>query len=427
MSTTKRLAIVAAGTAAALALASCSSGVTTDSDPTAGSGTSDPTAGVGPITFASGKDLTGAMPQLIDMWNEAHPDQEVTFLELSASPDDQRTSFVQDFQAQSGTYDVIWGDVVWTSEFAARGWLEPLDADRVAGDDILPAAVETATYDGQVWAAPFMTNAGLLYYRSDLIDTPPTTWAELQEDCSIAVENDMECYAGQFAQYEGLTVNAAEAITSAGGAFLSEDGTSVAVDSPEAREGLQNLVDMFENGQIDTAAITFQEQESANAFLDGSTLFLRNWPYVYTAASEEGSAIAGKFDMTVLPGMDGPGSSSLGGINLGVSAFSENKQTAKDWVEWMQSDEAQRVLVSVMNQASVRTDLYTDPEMVEVSPYLPILEESLKNAVPRPRTPNYNAVSLAIQQNAYAALQGDLSVDEAITAMAADLELAIAE
>jgi multiple sugar transport system substrate-binding protein len=427
VSTTKRVAIVAAGTAAALALASCSSGVTTDSDPTAGSGTSDPTAGVGPITFASGKDLTGAMPQLIDMWNEAHPDQEVTFLELSASPDDQRTSFVQDFQAQSGTYDVIWGDVVWTSEFAARGWLEPLDADRVAGDDILPAAVETATYDGQVWAAPFMTNAGLLYYRSDLIDTPPTTWAELQEDCSIAVENDMECYAGQFAQYEGLTVNAAEAITSAGGAFLSEDGTSVAVDSPEAREGLQNLVDMFENGQIDTAAITFQEQESANAFLDGSTLFLRNWPYVYTAASEEGSAIAGKFDMTVLPGMDGPGSSSLGGINLGVSAFSENKQTAKDWVEWMQSDEAQRVLVSVMNQASVRTDLYTDPEMVEVSPYLPILEESLKNAVPRPRTPNYNAVSLAIQQNAYAALQGDLSVDEAITAMAADLELAIAE
>ena len=106
--------------------------------------------GVGPITFASGKDLTGAMPQLIEMWNEENPDQEVTFLELSASPDDQRTSFVQDFQAKSGNYDVVWGDVVWTSEFAAYGWLEELDADKVAGSDILPAAVASATYDDKI-------------------------------------------------------------------------------------------------------------------------------------------------------------------------------------------------------------------------------------------------------------------------------------
>lgn len=381
--------------------------------------------GIGPITFASGKDLTGAMPQLIEMWNEKNPDQEVTFLELSASPDDQRTSFVQDFQAKSGNYDVVWGDVVWTSEFAAYGWLEELDAGKVAGDDILPAAVESATYDGKVWAAPFMTNAGLLYYRSDLIDTPPTTWEELDAACEIAAANDMDCYAGQFAQYEGLTVNLAEAINSAGGSFLSEDGKSVAVDSPEAREGLQHLVDMFEDGGINAAGITYQEQESANAFLDGDAMFLRNWPYVYTAASEAGSAIAGKFGIAPLPGLDGPGVSSLGGINLGVSAFSKNKETAKAWVEWMQSEEAQRVLVSVMNQASVRGDLYTDPELVAVSPYLPTLQESLSTANPRPRTPNYNAVSLAIQENGYAALQGSMSVDEAITKMAADLEQAI--
>lgn len=154
-------------------------------------------------------------------------------------------------------------------------------------------------------------------------------------------------------------------------------------------------------------------------------MFLRNWPYVYTAANEAGSAIAGKFGITTLPGLEGTGVSSLGGINLGVSAFSKNKETAKAWVEWMQSEEAQRVLVSVMNQASVRSDLYTDPELVAVSPYLPTLQESLDNANPRPRTPNYNAVSLAIQENAYAALQGSMSVDEAITKMAADLEQAI--
>jgi multiple sugar transport system substrate-binding protein len=406
-------ASLAAMSLIALALTGCSSSA----------GQSD--SGVGPITFASGKDLTGAMPQLIDKWNKLHPDQKVTFIELSASPDDQRNSFVQDLQAKSGKYDVLWDDVVWTSEFAAHGWLEPLDSAKVGSSDILPAAVKSATYQGKMYGAPFMTNAGLLYYRSDLVKTPPTTWAELEADCAIAKQNDMSCYAGQFAQYEGLTVNVAEAINSAGGTFLSDDGTKVTVDSPEARAGLQHLVDMFKNGDIDKAAITYQEQESANAFLDGKALFLRNWPYVYSAASASDSKIAGKFGMAQLPGKDDLGVSSLGGINLGVSAYSKHKATAKAWVEWMQSEEAQKILVSVMNQASVRKDLYTDPDLVKVSPYLPTLQKQELTAVPRPQTPNYNAVSLAIQKNAYAALQGKVSVDDAIKQMAADLQQAI--
>ncbi len=401
-------------------LAGCSGPAATPSG-----GASTAGEGMGPITFASGKDLTGAMPQLIDMWNKDHPDQKVTFLELAASPDDQRNSFVQDFQAKSGKYDVIWKDVVWTSEFAARGWLEPLDEAKVGGPDILAAAKASATYEGKMYGAPFMTNAGLLYYRSDLVKTPPTTWAELEKDCAIAKANKIDCYAGQFAQYEGLTVNVAEAINSAGGSFLSPDGKTVAVDSPEARAGLQHLVDMFNNGDINKAAITYKEQESANAFLEGKLLFLRNWPYVYTAASAKDSKIKGKFEMAQLPGQNGVGVSSLGGINLAVSAYSKNKGTAKAWVEWMQSDEAQRVLVSVMNQASVRTALYTDPDMVKVSPYLPTLQKSELTAVPRPQTPNYNAVSLAIQKNTYDALQGRVSVDAAIKQMAADLQQAI--
>lgn len=401
-------------------LAGCSGPAATPSG-----GASTAAEGMGPITFASGKDLTGAMPQLIDLWNKNHPGQEVTFLELAASPDDQRNSFVQDFQAKSGKYDVVWMDVVWTSEFAARGWLEPMDEAKVGGPDILAAAKASATYDGKMYGAPFMTNAGLLYYRSDLVKTPPTTWADLEKDCAIAKANKIDCYAGQFAQYEGLTVNVAEAINSAGGSFLSPDGKTVAVDSPEARAGLQHLVDMFNNGDINKAAITYKEQESANAFLEGKLLFLRNWPYVYTAASAKDSKIKGKFEMAQLPGQNGVGVSSLGGINLAVSAYSKNKGTAKAWAEWMQSDEAQRVLVSVMNQASVRTALYTDPAMVKVSPYLPTLVKSELTAVPRPQTPNYNAVSLAIQKNAYDALQGRVSVDAAIKQMAADLQQAI--
>ena len=154
-------------------------------------------------------------------------------------------------------------------------------------------------------------------------------------------------------------------------------------------------------------------------------MFLRNWPYVYTSANEAGSAVKGKFAVAPLPGASGPGTSSLGGIDLVVSSFSKNKETAKDWIKFMQSEESQRSVVKDMNQASVRTALYDDPELVKLAPYLPTLKQSILTAQPRPNTPNYNAVSLAIQKNAYAALQRQASVDDAIKKMAADLQKAV--
>ena len=409
-----KVIVAALSASAALVATACSSGQGGSSN------------GVGPITFASGKDLTGAMPQLLAMWNKLHPDQKVTFIELSASPDDQRNAFVQDLQAKSDRYDVMWDDVVWTSEFAARGWLAPLSKAEVGGRDVLPAAAATATYNGTMYGAPFMTNAQLLYYRSDLVPNPPTTWAQMEDDCKIAAAHQMTCYAGgQFAQYEGLTVNVAEAIDSAGGSILSPDGKTVTVDSPQARAGLQHLVDLFHKGYVDSAAITYQETQSANAFVSGKALFLTNWPYVYTAGSAKGSAIAGKFKMAPIPGQSGPGVSSLGGIDLGVSAFSKHQKTAEDFVAWMQSPSSQKILVSVMNQASVLGSIYSDPTLLKVSPYLPTLKQALLSANPRPKTPNYNAVTLAIQQNGYAALQGKVSVDSAITHMASALKRAI--
>lgn len=426
-------AVLAMASTAALALSACSSPEQSPGNATTGASDSSAAAGLGedrgPITFASGKDFTAEMGNLIEKWNEGHPGEEVTLLELAASPDDQRTAFVQNFQAKSDAYDVLWSDVVWTSEFAAQGWIEPLDEERFASEDILPAALDTATYDGQLYGAPFITNGALLFYRTDLVETPPKTWDELFAACDAAkaTNPDMDCYAGQFAQYEGLTVNVSEVVNAAGGAFVGDSGSDVVVDSEESREGLQILVDAFENGYINPEAITYKEEESRRAFVEGRAIFLRNWPYVWTTATEAGAATEGKVGVSLLPGVDGPGTSTLGGINLVVSAFSDNKATAIDWIEFMQSEESQRFVVSAMNQASVRTALYDDPELVSVAPYLPVLKESILNAVPRPKTPYYNAVSLAIQSNAYEALQRAATVDEAISNMASSIEDAVSE
>jgi multiple sugar transport system substrate-binding protein len=381
----------------------------------------------GPITLAGGKDVTGKLHLLLDKWNQNHPNEKVALLELPESADEQRNSIVQNFQAKSSRYDVIKTDVVWTAEFAARGWVEPLEEGRFATDRILRTAADTAKYEGKLYAAPYTTNAGMLYYRSDLVRTPPATWAELVRLCNtVAKQNSLPCYAGQFAQYEGLTVNVSEAVNSAGGSFVEDGGKKVIVDSPQAREGLQFLVDGFAQGWIPKEAITYKEEESRRAFQQGRLLFLRNWSYVYNLANTDGpdSRIAGKFKAALLPGPKEAGSSTLGGFNLALSRFSAHKATAKDWMEFMQSEATQRFLLTDLSQSPVAASVYDDPQLQARIPYLATLKESILRARKRPQTANYNATTIAIQRHAYPALQGRKSVGQAITDMAEELKQA---
>jgi multiple sugar transport system substrate-binding protein len=414
------LAAGALAAAAALALSSCGG---SEPEEEGGGGAE----ARGPITYAQGKDTTGKLKPILDDWNTQHPNEKVTFLELPEAADEQRNAMVQNFQAKSDAYDVVAADVIWTAEFAAREWVVELDMAKYGGDTILQPAVETGKYEDKLYAAPFNSNAGFLYYRSDLVKTPPKTWAELISSCdTVAKPKGIGCYAGQFAQYEGLTVNASEAINSAGGDVLTDDGKTVAVDSPEAREGIQFLVDGFTKGYIPKEAITYQEEESRRAFQQGQLLYLRNWPYVYGLASTKGpdSKIVGKFSVAPIPGKDGVGASTLGGYNLAISAFSKNKATARDFITYLQSEEVQRRVLAEMSLPPVVLSLYDDPALQQQVPYLKTLKEALQAAEARPASPNYNEASLAVQKNAYAALQGQKTLDQAIQDMKTELERA---
>jgi multiple sugar transport system substrate-binding protein len=378
----------------------------------------------GPVTFAAGKDSTGKLRRVVDSWNEKHPDEKVTILELSVSADEQRISIAQNFQAGSSRYDVINADVAWTAEFAARGWLEPLEEERFAGPNILPAPKNSARFDGKLFGAPYATSAGMLFYRSDLIKSPPKSWAELKFLCqTISKQAGINCYAGQFAQYEGLTVNVSESIASAGGSLIDDGGKLVTADTAQARDGLRFLVEGFQQGWIPRAAITFKEEDGRRAFQQGRLLFLRNWPYVYNLANVSGpdSTIVGKFKVAALPGSNGAGRSIVGGKSLMLSKFSRHKASSKDWMEFMQSEETQ-----IEMEAPVLAKLYDDPALQQRLPVLPVLKEILMDAAIRPSTPNYHAVTLVIQKNAYAALQGRKTVDQAILDMADELRQAVA-
>src|SRR5574341_671955 len=358
--------------------------------------------GTGPITFAVGKDTTGYTAHLLESWNSGHPDQTVKLIELPESADAQRSAFVTNLSAKSAAYDVLGIDVVWTAEFAKSGWLAELDQSQLPLGQLLKPAVDTAMFDGKLWAAPWFTNAGLLYYRKDILDKagkkPPTTFAELQADCALAKQNNMACYGGQFAKYEGLTVNFSEAVQAAGGSIMSESGTKVDL-GPAAVQGLGFLANGFKSGIIPKAGITYMEENSRRDFMSGKLLFLRNWPYVFSLAStpDPANKVLGKFGVEPLPGFNGPGSSSLGGLNFAVSAYSKNQKTATDFIKF------------VLNRDEQKTG------------FLPTLKQGLLAAKPRPITPNYQEVTNAIQEEAYAAEQSQKSPDQAITDLTAKL------
>jgi multiple sugar transport system substrate-binding protein len=381
--------------------------------------------GRGPITYVQGKDNNNVVRPLIEKWNAAHPNEKVTFKEQTDQADQQHDDLVQHFQAKQSDYDVVSVDVVWTAEFAAKGWLQPLK-DKMAIDTtgMLEAPVESASYKGTLYAAPQDSDGGILYYRKDLVAEPPKTWDEMMSMCSIAKANNIGCFAGQYKQYEGLTVNAAEAINSAGGSVLDKDGKP-SLTTPQAEEGLNNLVEAYKSGNIPEEAITYQEEQGRRAFQEGKLLFHRNWPYIWSLISTEGSSVVkDKFGMAPLPGKDGPGASSLGGHSSAVSVYSKNKATALDFLKFVTDEEQQKFFANQGSKAPVLSSLYEDQELVAKLPYLTVLQTSIKNAVPRPVTPFYPAVTQAIQENAYAALKGEKPAKQALSDMQKSIESA---
>ena len=389
--------------------------------------------GTGPITVVTGKDNSNVWPEITKRWNAAYPKEKITVKQQSDQADQQLQDLEQHFQAKDSAYDVVTVDVVWSAEFAAKGWITPLEGQYALDtSQLLPATVKAATYNGKLYAAPYASDGGLLYYRTDLTKTPPTTWDDLIKQCQGKTTSGTitgpkpGCYAGQFAKYEGLTVNAAEAINAAGGNIVGPDGVTPQVDSQQAATGLDFLVNGFKQGYIPKEALGFQETQSLNAFQAGQLMFMRNWPYADAILAGKDSKVAGKFGIAPLPGPSGHGASSLGGHSLAIGAYSKYKATDLDFLKFIESDAVQRNNLNVGTLAPVTTSLYSDPALVKKFPYLPTLLQSIQTAVPRPVTPFYPGVTEAIETNAYAALQGQKTTKQALTDMQAAIKSATA-
>ncbi len=201
----------------------------------------------GDIEVWHGKDVSGNFAKQIKAFNDSHPNGKVTDHELPDNADQQRQQMIQNTQIKNPKMAVLSVDVVWTAEFAAKGYIEALPADQFPTTGFIPATVDSATYFNKLYAYPATSDGGLLYYRKDLLDKyglkPPTSFDEMKAACDKiqAGEKDSKlgCFAGQYNKYEGLTVNFDEAVHGAGGVIVGEDGKPN-VATPEATKGLSD-------------------------------------------------------------------------------------------------------------------------------------------------------------------------------------------
>jgi multiple sugar transport system substrate-binding protein len=415
--------VVAVAATVLLLAASCSA------DGPSSGGITPNTSGTGPITFAVGADDAQFFTKLIGPWNSAHPGEHVSIQLLPESANGQLAQLTASLQARLPTYDVIDMDVVWTAEFASAGWIIPLNSTTFPLGDFLRPAVDTAMYDGHLYAVPDYSNADLLYYRKDILAkaghvAPPRTWAQLEHEAeTIAPRYGVAGYASQFQQYEGLTVNFAAAVQSAGGSILSPNDTGVSVDSPMALKGLEFLVGGLRQGWITKSSLTFEEESSKDDFESGKLLFLNNWPFVWNDVSRPGpgNEVYGKVGVALLPGLHGPGSASLGGANLAVSAYSQHQRTAIAFIRYLTSEPEEEQMLDDSGFPPVWAGLYSDPAMIRRFPYLPVVKQAILTAQPRPPVTDYDQASLAISSDVYQALTFRESPRQALAEMSFQL------
>jgi len=367
---------------------------------------------------------------------EAHPDVEVRVIDTPDLATDRYGLYLQFFEARSSDIDVYQIDVIWPGDLAEHLLdLYEFGAKEIA-DEHFPAIIENNTVDGRLVGIPWFTDAGLLYYRTDLLEKygleVPKTWAEFEEVARIIQEGeraegneDFWGFVWQGNAYEGLTCNALEWIYSnGGGTIISPDGV-ITINNPNAIEAIEMAARWV--GTISPAGVTgFAEEDARSLFQSGNAAFMRNWPYAYALGQSEESVIAGKFDVASLPaGRSGHGAATLGGWQLAVSKYSNNPEIAADVALFMASPEEQKIRAIKGSFTPTIMTLYEDPEVLESAPFFGTLYDVLINAVARPSTvtaPNYNEVSTLFFRAVHSVLTGAKDATTALEELELELQ-----
>jgi trehalose/maltose transport system substrate-binding protein len=338
--------------------------------------------------------------------------------------------YQQYWAAKSSDVDVYLVDVIWQGTAAPHA----VDLKKYYKEDEIkayfPRIIENNTVGGKLVSIPLYTDAGILFYRTDLLEKygykePPKTWEELAamakkiQDGERAAENsDFQGFVFEGKASESVTCNALEWIYSYGGGSVIDSDKSVTINNPKAIKALETARSWV--GTISPVGVTtYAEEEARNIWQAGNAAFMRNWPYAYGLGADPKSAVSGKFDVTVLPkgGDNGKNAACLGGWQLMVSAYSKVPDAAADLVQYLSSAEIQKRIAIHFSVLPTRSALYSDPDVLAKNPFFKIMLYVFNNAVARPSTAtgaDYNQLSTAFFQNVNSVLTGAESGKDAV-------------
>jgi trehalose/maltose transport system substrate-binding protein len=323
---------------------------------------------------------------------------------LPAAASDQREQLVRRLAAKDSTVDIVGMDVIWTAEFANAGWVKewPSQLGQQVTKNVFPSVVKTASFEGKLYGAPFNTNTELLWYRKDLVPKPPTTWGEMIDVADkLASEGKPATIQVQANKYEGFTVWANALIESAGGHILSGP---VTVDLPEkpTDEALQVMGHLAHSPAAATNISTSTEDTARLGFEAGDSAFMVNYTFAYGSALANAPDIAKNMGFAKFPKVvpNLPAKPPLGGFNLGVGAYSDHPDQAFQAVACLSNAKSELTATELDGLPPSRSNLYTNKVVEKAYPgFAPLVKRSIESAGPRPLTPAYQDVSLAIQDS----------------------------
>ncbi len=316
--------------------------------------------------------------------------------------------YVQWLNARASDPDILQLDAIWTPEFAAAGWILPLDRFRPDTGAFFRSTIAANRWQDTLFALPWFVDVGMLYRRTDLVADPPSTLGDLVRDAKRVRRRHGLRYGlvWQGARYEGLITTFLEYLGAYGGRIL--EGGRAVVSSDAGRRALTEMRDeIYRDGIVPPAVLTWHEEESRFAFQNGEAVFMRNWPYAYGLMQDSSeSRVAGRFSVAPMPA--GPGGSptaALGGAQLAINRRTEHPEAAWAVIEFLTRPEQMLERARVVGQFPPRVALYDSAQLAADLGIPPATARRvIEHGVPRPVTPVYNQLSEILQVQLHRAL-----------------------
>jgi len=340
----------------------------------------------------------------------------IVLVPLPTNADQQRELVVRRLAAEDSDIDIIGMDVVWTAEFASAGWIKEWTGENksAVSEGTLQGPLTSASFQDKLYAAPYTSNVQFLWYRKDRVKNPPKTWAEMIEMAKKLGKNGTIEIQG--AQYEGLTVWFNTLINSAGGQVVDDNG-NVELGEPAVKAATV-IKDLATSGVADPNLSNSMEDSTRLAFQTGGPTFMLNWPYVYPSAKQEVPDIFKNMGIARYPAVDAdkPSRVTLGGINLGVSSYSKHPDLAFKAASCLRGQPNQIIAAQKGGLPPTIEAAYDTPEIKKAyEGFSDLMKQTINDGVPRPSSPAYADVSLAIQKSLHP--ESSINPQEAIKSM----------